>query len=67
MQHIGQPDRGEGRQFELERRQQVRLAERRFEARQPPLGTRKTVPVDVEQDQVLEVRSARAVKKVAGA
>src|SRR6185312_16926247 len=66
MQHIGQSDRGERRQVELERGKQVRLAQGWFEPRKAPVGPPKAVPVDVEQDEPLKLRSARSIEEVAG-
>lgn len=67
VQHVGESDRREWRHVEVERRKQIGLAELRLEAREPPLGTCKAVPVDVEHDKTLEIGSTRAVEEITGA
>jgi hypothetical protein len=66
VQHVGESDRREWRHVEVERRKQIGLAELRLEAREPPLGACEAVPVDVEQNKALEIRSTRAVEEIAG-
>jgi len=63
--NIGETDRGEGRQVELDRGEKVDLVERRLETREPLRGAVETVAIDVEQGQPIETR-ARAVEEEAG-
>lgn len=61
MQHVGEPDRIERREARRDRRQEIRLSERRREALEPLRGTVETIPVDIEQDEAVESPLASTV------
>ena len=67
MQHIGKADGSEGRHVELDRSEQVRLVERRVEAREPASGAIETMAIDVDQGEAVEAQRRGPVEEEAGA
>src|SRR6476620_4608003 len=66
MQHLGEADAVDRLEFNGDRREQIRLAQRVI-AREPLRRSHRAMAVDIEERELLEHRSIGAVDKEAGA
>ena len=67
MKHVGEPDRGNGRDGKRERREKIDLMELGAKAGEPAPSAIETIPIGVEQDEARKPRRRGAVEQHASA